>query len=267
MTLIRKTGTPASARTGDLDFAAPITAVCLDIDDTLVDYGSSMRAGLREMLGADDAWAAWCATTERHYTRFTAGEVDFDTMRRQRTKEFFATRGELLDDDEVMEREDRRMTAMRRAWRLFDDALPCLRWLRAVGLRIAAVTNAASHHQRAKLHALNLEAAFDAVVISDELGAAKPDPVIFYAACAELGVSPAHTVHVGDRLDLDAQGARAAGLRGVWLNRAQRCDRALPAGVTIISSLAELPGVVTGSGPDDGGYPDRSGWRTPPQVG
>ncbi|MDQ3887331.1 MAG: HAD family hydrolase [Actinomycetota bacterium] len=259
-----ETRTLTSAGTRDLYSAAPITAVCLDIDDTLVDYGSSMRAGLREMLGADDAWPAWCATTERHYPRFTAGEIDFDTMRRQRTKDFFATRGELLNDDEVMEREDRRMMAMQRAWRLFDDVLPCLRWLRAVGLRIAAVTNAASCHQRAKLQALDLDAAFDAVVISDEIGVAKPDPVIFHAACAELGVGPAHTVHVGDRLDLDAQGARAAGLRGVWLNRTTRSDRACPVGVTMISDLAELPKVVTARGRTDGDYPDRGEWRTPP---
>ncbi len=248
--------------------AIPITAVCLDIDDTLVDYGSSMRAGLREILGADDAWPAWCAATERHYPRFTAGEVDFDTMRRQRTKDFFAARGELLDDDEVREREDRRMTAMRRAWRLFDDAMPCLRWLRGVGLRLAAVTNAASRHQRVKLAALDLETAFDAVVISDEVGAAKPDPAIFHKACAALGVGTAHAVHVGDRLDLDARGARAAGLHAVWLNRSRRGDCTRPAEVTVISGLAELPRVVTGLGVDPtvttrtGG-----GWSAPPQVG
>ncbi|MDQ3990254.1 MAG: HAD family hydrolase [Actinomycetota bacterium] len=265
--------TPAPAGTPGLhsttpNSAVPITAVCLDIDDTLVDYGSSVRAGLREMLGADDAWPAWCATTERHYPRFTAGEVDFDTMRRQRTQEFFAARGELLDDAEAMEREDQRMTAMRRAWRLFDDALPCLRWLRAVGLRLAAVTNAASRHQRAKLQALDLETAFDAVVISDEVGAAKPDPVIFHTACAALGVRPAHAVHVGDRLDLDAQGARAAGLHAVWLDRSRRADRARPAEVTLISGLAELPRVVTGLGADPTAATRTGvGWSTPPPVG
>jgi putative hydrolase of the HAD superfamily len=268
-----ETSTPAPVGTPDPysatpNSATPITAVCLDIDDTLVDYGSSMRAGLREMLGADDAWSAWCAITEQHYPRFTAGEVDFDTMRRQRTKDFFTTRGELLDDDEVREREDRRMTAVRRAWRLFDDALPCLRWLRAMGLRLAAVTNAASRHQRAKLAALDLEAAFDAVVISDEVGAAKPDPAIFHAACAALGVGPAHAVHVGDRLDLDAQGARAAGLHGVWLDRSRHGNRAHPAEVTVISGLAELPRVMTRLGADPT-VANRTGggWSAPPQVG
>lgn len=224
--------------------AITVVAVCLDIDDTLVDSDTSTRAGLREILGCDDAWPDWCAATERHYRRFTAGEVDFDTMRSQRTKDFFAARGEFLDDTEVQELEERRMGAMRRAWRLFEDALPCLRMLRAAGLLLAAVTNAASRYQRGKLQALGLESVFDAVVISAEVGAAKPDPVIFHTACSALGVHPERAVHVGDRLDLDARGAQAAGLHGVWLDRRRRCDPARAQGITVISGLADLPSVV-----------------------
>lgn len=224
-----------------------IRAVCMDIDDTLVDYGTSMRAGLLELLGADDEWSDWCATTERHYPRYTAGEIDFDTMRRQRTKDFFAGRGEFLDDSEVVEREDRRMAAMRRAWRLFDDAMPCLCRLRRDGLLLAAITNAAGEHQRIKLRALGLDAVFDAVLISGELGTAKPDPVIFRTACAVLGVHPSSAVHVGDRLDLDVEGARAAGLHGVWLRRSYRSDLPKPSDITVITGLDELPGVIAGA--------------------
>lgn len=230
--------------------ARAVGGVCLDVDDTLVDYGTSMRAGLRELLGADDAWADWCALTERYYPRFISGEIDFDTMRRQRTKEFFATRGEVLDDGEVVAREERRMAAMQRAWQLFDDALPCLRALRAGGFRLAAVTNAAGEHQRGKLRTLGLDGAFDVLMISDEVGVAKPDAGIFHAACAALDISAGQTVHVGDRLDLDAEAAHAAGLHGVWLDRSRRGAmsgrHALHGvgGVTVISELSELPGLV-----------------------
>jgi putative hydrolase of the HAD superfamily len=199
-----------------------VVAVCFDVDATLVDYEASTRAGLRELLGTDDAWAQWCALTDEHYARYLAGQVDFDVMRRHRTKDFFACRGELLCDGEVVRREERRAAAVRRAWKLFDDALPCLRALRALGMRLAAVTNAAGDHQRAKLGALGLESTFDAV-----------------------GVRPAQAVHVGDRLDTDAEGARDAGLHGVWLDRSG-CG-ALPhgAGISVIGRLAELPALLT----------------------
>ncbi len=223
----------------------PVAAVCFDVDATLVDYEASTRAGLRELLGTDEAWADWCALTDSHYLRYLAGEVDFDTMRQQRTRDFFASRGEVLCHGEVVRREERRAAAMRRAWRLFDDVLPCLRALRALGLRLAAITNAAGDYQRAKLGAVGLESAFDAVLISGELGVAKPHHAIFRRACRTLGVLPAQAVHVGDRLDTDAEGARNAGMHGVWLDRSG-CG-ALPqgAGISVIQRLVELPALVT----------------------
>ncbi len=223
----------------------PVAAVCFDVDATLVDYEASTRAGLRELLGTDEAWADWCVLTDWHYQRYLAGKVDFDTMRQQRTRDFFAYRGEVLCDGEVVRREERRAAAMRRAWRLFDDALPCLRALRALGLRLAAITNAAGDHQRAKLGALGLGSAFDAVLISGELGVAKPHHVIFRRACRALGVLPAQAVHVGDRLDTDAEGARDAGLHGVWLDRSGRGELPKGAGISVIGRLGELPGLLT----------------------
>jgi putative hydrolase of the HAD superfamily len=222
-----------------------ISAVCFDVDATLVDHEASTRAGLRELLGTDEAWADWCALTDRHYLRYLSGEVDFDTMRWQRTKEFFASRGEVLGDREVFQREERRAAAMRRAWQLYDDALPCLGALRAAGLRLAAITNAAGDYQRAKLGSLGLESAFDAVLISGELGVAKPHRAIFLWACTSLGVHPVQAVHVGDRLDMDAEGARDAGLHGVWLDRS--CRGVIPedAGISVIRRLSELPALVS----------------------
>lgn len=209
-----------------------------------MDSERSIRAGLRELLGAEDAWTEWCATSARHYLRFTAGEVDFDTMRRQRTREFFASRGEALDEREVAERERRRMAASRRAWRLFDDALRCLLALRAAGLRLAAVTNAPGPHQRDKLTALGLLPTFDALIISDEVGTAKPDPGIFHTACTALQTRPGQIVHVGDRLDADACGARNAGLHAVWLDRTGTSPDARGDGIATVSGLDELPELI-----------------------
>lgn len=222
-----------------------VQAVCFDVDATLVDCEASTRAGLRELLGSEEAWADWCILSERHYQRFLAGEVDFDTMRRARTREFFARRGEVLGEHELTWREERRVAATRRAWRLFDDALPCLQALRGLGLRLAAITNAAGDYQRAKLEAVGLRSAFDALLIAGEVGVAKPHHAIFRAACRALGVHPTQTVHVGDRLDIDAEGARDAGLHGVWLDRSGRGMRPLGSEVSVIRRLVELPVLVT----------------------
>jgi putative hydrolase of the HAD superfamily len=220
---------------------AEIRAVCLDIDDTLIDYDGSARTALTALVGHDGAWASWQRTTDEHVARAISGEFDYDTMRWERTKAFFADLGEHLDDAEVRRREDSRLAVMERSWRVFDDTLPLLDWLCASGIKVCAVTNASGPRQRAKIASVGLSDFFDHVVIAGELGVAKPDPVIFHTACLDLDVLPTETVHVGDRLDLDAVGARDAGMRGVWLNRDGVSDQVAPEGVWTITGLSELP--------------------------
>jgi putative hydrolase of the HAD superfamily len=220
--------------------------VCLDVDDTLVDYSRSALAGLTELVGYDQGWrcsSRWFELTELHHGRFIDGEIDFHTMRLQRTRAFLAELGEFLTDAEVADRESRRAAAMRRAWRLFDDVQPCLHLLRSAGIMLAVITNAAGVHQRGKLAAVGLVDAFDAVVIAEEVGVAKPEAEIFQLACNRLRIAPHQAIHVGDRLDVDAVGATRAGLRGVWLDRTGSGNRP-PPGVHVIHDLTALPDLV-----------------------
>jgi putative hydrolase of the HAD superfamily len=222
--------------------------VCLDVDDTLVDYGHSTMAGLTELVGHEMGWrcsSLWRELTERHHDRFIDGEIDFYTMRLQRTRAFLAELGELLTDDEVADRESRRAAAMSRSWQLFNDVEPCLHLLRSAGIVLAAVTNAAGLYQRGKLAAVGLVDAFDVVVIAEEVGVAKPDAEIFQLACDQLRIAPHQAVHVGDRLDVDAVGAVRAGLTGVWLDRSGSGHPA-PPGVHVINDLTVLPDLVAG---------------------
>jgi putative hydrolase of the HAD superfamily len=218
-----------------------IKAVCLDIDDTLVDFTRAARSALFALIGRDDMWPAWQRVTDEFVTRAVSGELDPKTMRERRTKAFFAEQlGVALDDPTVHVLEQRRLTQMCAGWRLFADALPCLDWLRAAGLKLAAVTNA-SGPQQAKLTGMGLTHYFDAVIAAGELGVAKPDPRIFRTACQRLQVRPAQAIHIGDRLDLDAIGARDAGLHAIWLNRDAEPGYPPPQGVHLITDLEELP--------------------------
>jgi putative hydrolase of the HAD superfamily len=220
--------------------------VCLDVDDTLVDYRRSTLAGLAELVGHDQGWrcsSLWHELTELHYGRFIDGEIDFHTMRLQRTRAFLAELGEFLTDDELAVRESRRIAAMRRSWQLFDDVEPCLHLLRSAGIMLAVITNAAGLYQRGKLAAVGLVDVFDVVVIAEEVGVAKPDAEIFQLACRRLRIAPHQAVHVGDRLEVDAVGAVRAGLTGVWLDRSESGQPA-PAGVHVINDLIALPDLV-----------------------
>lgn len=78
------------------------------------------------------------------------------------------------------------------------------------------------------------------VVTSAVAGAGKPDPAIFEFALEAAGCRAGQALHVGDSLEEDVTGARAAGIEVVWLNRLGGAGGAAPAGVATISSLDEL---------------------------
>jgi putative hydrolase of the HAD superfamily len=56
----------------------------------------------------------------------------------------------------------------------------------------------------------------DVVLISESIGIRKPDPRIFAEALAQMGVSPASAMYVGDNPEADVVGARRSGLLAIW---------------------------------------------------
>jgi putative hydrolase of the HAD superfamily len=108
--------------------------------------------------------------------------------------------------------------------------------LRERGARLAVVSNwDVSLHD--VLERTGLRPLLDAVVISAELGAAKPDPAIFRAALERVGAAAGDALHVGDSLEADVEGARAAGVDAVLVARDGATDAD---GVRVIASLDEL---------------------------
>lgn len=113
-----------------------------------------------------------------------------------------------------------------------------LRALRAQGFRLGIVTNGYSQIQNRKLDICGLRPLFDSVVISGDEGVHKPDAELFLRAAARLGVAPTRCLFVGDHPINDIAGARAAGMRGVFMQASGRF--APPADVPIVHSMAEL---------------------------
>jgi putative hydrolase of the HAD superfamily len=123
--------------------------------------------------------------------------------------------------------------------------------------QLALVTNGASDVQRDKLGGTRLARHFGAIVVSAELGIAKPDPRIFQHALRAVGADAKDSVMIGDSLSRDVAGARAAGMRSIWIDRGDersKAGNAVPdARVTALSQirscLAALgPGVASPRG-------------------
>jgi putative hydrolase of the HAD superfamily len=94
---------------------------------------------------------------------------------------------------------------------LYDDVFPALATLQEAGVRTALVSNC-SHSTRPIVDRLGLEGVFDAVILSFEVGAMKPDPSIYRTALERLGgIAPGQAVFVDDQPDY-CDGAAAVGL-------------------------------------------------------
>jgi putative hydrolase of the HAD superfamily len=81
------------------------------------------------------------------------------------------------------------------------------------------LSNSSLSNQDRKLRILGVRDRFEAVLCAAELGVSKPDAAAFHAACHALGLDPGEVLYVGNEPDIDAGGAVAAGLAGVWLDR------------------------------------------------
>lgn len=228
-----------------------------DLDGTLVDHdGAAAEAVERWVVAAgwvepDDVGAlvtAWHEIAERHFLAYRARETTFQGQRRLRMRDFLPLVG--VDaggwsDDRLDGFFGGYLAAYERAWRRFPDAVPCLA---TVGCRaqLAVLSNGDQAQQEDKVRRTGLDRHVGVVLTSGLLGVAKPDPEIFTAACRQLGVPPSGAAYVGDRLDVDAEAASTAGLRGIWLDRTSAAGHGVPptSRVQAVASLTELPAVL-----------------------
>ncbi|AYG02226.1 HAD family hydrolase [Gryllotalpicola protaetiae] len=205
-------------------------ALLLDFDGTLVDWTGALEAGVHaaaaqvaRLHGLDAAEVAArtlafeAEVFELHATGWTLGGVGAPELGLAIWRRLLGEYG--LDDDPAEFLAAAQWQAEIAAYRAYDDVTALIDGAQAAGIRLALVTNGPSSVQRAKLERVGLTDAFDALLISAEVGVAKPDTGIFEAALEALGSDPAQVWHVGDSLEYDIAGAQAAGVGSVWINR------------------------------------------------
>jgi REG-2-like HAD superfamily hydrolase len=108
-----------------------------------------------------------------------------------------------------------------RSWRIYPDVLSTLDELARRGIALGIVSNWDSHLPKL-LDGLDLSRRFATVAVSAIEETGKPHPEIFRRACERLGVAPERALHVGDSLREDYEGAKAAGLSALLLDREGR---------------------------------------------
>jgi putative hydrolase of the HAD superfamily len=198
-----------------------IQAITLDLDDTLWPVWPTIKkaeAALHDWLKTHaPSTAALLETPETMRGRretliaeFPHLAHDYNFLRTEAIRRSLINGG---DDPALAVVAYEIFTEARNSVELFEDALPALQYL-AAKYPIVAISNGTADIQR-----VGLVKYFKGAISAHEFGIAKPDPRIFKAAAAAVGVNVANVLHVGDDSALDAIGALQSGMHAAWLNR------------------------------------------------
>jgi phosphoglycolate phosphatase len=195
-----------SPTAGSTSERAPVRAVLLDLDGTLLDTAPDLAAAINAMLAGQGLEPL----PERVIRDFIGQGIPRLVERSLVAAGLPLPCAQLEPALRDFGAHYKRLNG--RTSRPFPGVVEALERMRAANLRLACVTNKAAAFTAPLLEKTGLAPLLDAVVTSDQVGARKPDPAPFLHACRLLQVAPAEAVVIGDSAN-DAEGARAAGCK------------------------------------------------------
>lgn len=233
-------------------------AVLADLDDTLFDHRHATHEALGVLHAEVPAFRTWAREefATRHsemlelmHQAVLARQMTIEAARIMRFQRLLdAASAPLQDPERPAQASDlarRYREQYEAAWQAVPGAIALVTALKRTGVAVVIVTNNVTSEQRLKLDRCGLRPYVDALITSEDVGVTKPDARIFETALAAAGVTPAEAVMLGDSWLTDVAGARASGVRPVWLNRAGAVapDSSASGAVAEIQSLEPLADV------------------------
>lgn len=201
-----------------------------DLDGVLLDFHAAEEVALSsafQLAGVPfrEQWLdRYREVNIRFWKAFEAGTVSVGQIKQDRFPVFLAEIG--VDADPVAMSRDY-LTGLARCSTLLGDPLPLLNQL-GERFPMALVTNGLKSVQEPRLVSSGLVRFFSPIVISEDVGVAKPHPAIFGPVLDHHpDVKPDRILMIGDSLSSDIAGANAAGMDSCWFNpnREQRTEK------------------------------------------
>ena len=204
-----------------------LKAVLFDLDDTLFDHRHSSRSGLRaiqeryscfQQATIDELEQVHIALLEEVHLQVLRGEIGLQQARAIRMERLLLQFGDQASRARAEEAAIQYREAYQANRQIVPGTIALLEALRP-SLKIGIVSNNLLAEQQEKLRHLGLERHIDALVVSEEVGIAKPEARIFQVALERLQCRAEEAVMIGDAWQNDIIGARGVGIRAIWLNR------------------------------------------------
>ena len=201
------------------------SVILFDLDNTLFDHQHSLRCGIQAIRTAypllssfrdEKLTTIYNRSLHQAYDSYLHGDISYSEKDMLKIGLFFAELG--LNEpnaEEIRGFRDIYSAAYRSSCRATPGSVETLALLKGLRYRLAIVTNGQIKDQHEKAEAIGVLALVEHVFTSDEIGAPKPDPIIFRAALDTLRADSSNSFMIGDNPDSDIQGALNVGLQPI----------------------------------------------------
>ncbi len=194
-----------------------------DLDGTILDYSMSESAALfgayDRIFGAvppDRFLSVYQNINSSLWKEFEKGNISIDSLKKKRFSDLleeFSLNCDPLKFSKVY------LEELAAGGYMVDGSLGVLKQLQP-DYRMAAVTNGIGIIQRSRIEKAKIGGYFETLIISDEIGIAKPDPEFFRITLEKMGIDNRREVLIiGDSLSSDILGGLNAGIDTCWINR------------------------------------------------
>jgi len=209
---------------GGLHGDGPVEAVCFDFGGIFITSPFAAAATAAVHLGIDEhellelVFGPYDTDGDHPWHRLERGELRFDEASAQ-----ISERAEAAGHGAIEPMAALAALASDRSVREF--MVDLVRDLRTAGIKTGIITNNIAEFGSYWRAIIPVEALFDDIVDSCEVGIRKPDPAIYRLACERLGVAPEATLFIDDHQG-NVVGAQAVGMAAIWSGLTAETTRA-----------------------------------------
>ena len=192
-----------------------IKAAVFDLDHTLFDRYGTIKAITPDIIKGFDI--ADGVTAEIFAEELTFADKQFVHKGWQKIHEYLVNKNIFKVAPTYDEYARNVLKCFKTTTVKYDFAIPVLKEIKNMGIKIALITNGTPELQYFKIKSLDMEDCFDEVIVSGETPYEKPDERIFQLMAEKLGIKTEEMLYIGDHPVNDIDGSRNAGCVPVWV--------------------------------------------------
>ncbi|OCB76623.1 YjjG family noncanonical pyrimidine nucleotidase [Flavobacterium crassostreae] len=204
-----------------------IRDVFFDLDHTLWDFDKNSEitftkifANSHPSIAIEPFIAKYIPINQACWQQYQLDQIGFEELRYNRLKQSFDAINYIISDAQIAQVAQQYLIGLPQNKLLFEGALEILDYLKPK-YNLHIITNGFAQVQDQKIHNANLKDYFATITNSDQVGAKKPNPIIFEYALDQAKAQKTTSIMIGDSFHADIKGALDIGLDAIFFNESQ----------------------------------------------